>query len=82
MIAVGLGLYWMGYGGQLAMSAFLFANAPSGEFDPTLTAAAPNYAEPSNWAALPATADPADLIPAGVGPRPDAPPADTFFIHK
>ena len=80
VIAV-LGLYWSGYGGQLAMSAFLAANAPAGEFDPALAAPAPDYSQQVNWAALPAKADPSDLVPAGevapIGPM----PIDTFFIH-
>jgi hypothetical protein len=81
VVAALLGLYWSGYGGQLAMSAFLAANAPAGEFDPALAAPEPDYSQQENWAALPIKADPSDLVPAGeeapIGPR----PIDTFFIH-
>jgi hypothetical protein len=81
IVVVLLGLYWSGYGGQLAMSAFVAANAPAGEFDPALARPAPNYAEPDSWAALPFKIDPSDLIPAGVAGHSGGRMVDTFFIH-
>ncbi len=81
LVVVVLGLYWSGYGGQLAMSAFLAANAPDGEFDPALAAQKPDYSETDNWAALPSKDDPSDLVPAGVVQSSDSRPVDTFFIH-
>ena len=81
VVSVLLGLYWSGYGGQLAMSAFLAANAPAGDFDPTLAAPAPDYSDPGNWAALPFVLDPADLVPAGVDRHSGDRQVDTFFIH-
>jgi hypothetical protein len=81
IVVVLLGLYWSGYGGQLAMSAFLAANAPAGDFDPKQAAPTPNYSERVNWAALPFEADPSDLVPAGVDGHSGARTVDTFFIH-
>lgn len=81
IVVVLLGLYWSGYGGQLAMSAFVSANAPDGEFDPALAAPAPNYVDPGNWAALPFKADPSDLVPANVPGHSGDRTVDTFFIH-
>ena len=81
LVVVLLGLYWSGYGGQLAMSVFLAANAPEGDFDPALAAPAPNYSDAVNWAALPLRTDPSDLVPAGVSNQPGPKAVDTFFIH-
>ena len=76
------GLYFSGYGGQLAWQAFLAYNKPSGEFDPATAVAAPEYSDRRNWSALPDKSDPADLVPAGIGVEAQGQqPIDTFFIH-
>ena len=76
-----LGLYWSGYGGQLAMSLFVATSGPPGSFDPEDAVPAPDYADETFWAALPGKTDPADLVPAGVEPATEELPVDTFFIH-
>ncbi len=81
IVVVLLGLYWSGYGGQLAMAAFLATNAPPGDFDPKKAAPTPDYAEPVNWAALPFRDDPSDLVPLGVNDQSGVRVVDTFFIH-
>jgi hypothetical protein len=76
------GLYLSGYGGDLAMQAFLAYNKPEGKFDPAVTADSPDYSDASNWAALPGKQDLADLVPEGVESwAQGAHPIDTFFIH-
>jgi hypothetical protein len=44
---------------------------------------APDYADPSAWAALPDRVDPADRVPPGarLGDRQDEARADAFFVH-
>ncbi len=81
ILLIGLGLYVSGYGGQLAFYAFYKLNAPTGEFDPSTTAPAPDYAQIKNWAALPEIDDPSDLVPEGVATAQGVQPVDTFFIH-
>ncbi len=76
-----VGLYWSGYGGQIAMFLFVAANGPDGTFEPEQAAPAPDYSDEVNWAALPSKADPSDLVPEGVATPAGAMPADTFFIH-
>ena len=76
-----LALYWSGYGGRLALSMFVAANGPDGNFDPARVAPAPDYSAEINWAALPGKADPSDLVPSGVAPPAESRPVDTFFIH-
>ena len=75
-------LYVTGYGAHLAGMAFFNYQEPDGVFDPEQAVDAPDYNNVAFWAALPTTADPADLVPAGIaagsqGER----PIDTFFIH-
>ena len=53
-----LGVYWSGYGGQLAMSLFVATSGPPGAFAPEDAVPAPDYADESNWAALPGKVDP------------------------
>ena len=77
-----VGLYYSGYGGDLAFRAFLAYSQPSKEFDASTAVAEPNYGDPINWAALPGEIDPADLVPAGVDKTAQTEKSvDTFFIH-
>lgn len=64
-------------------SLVIYLTKPKHDFDLTLKAAAPDYADPANWAALPDKDDPADMMPAGIEAeniQGDA-PVDVFFIH-
>ncbi|MDP6377444.1 MAG: DUF3089 domain-containing protein [Kiritimatiellia bacterium] len=81
LFVLAVGLYFSGYGGQLAMWAFLTYNAPSGDFDPADAVVPPDYADRANWAALPDEDDPADLVPEGVAPGLGPREVDAFFIH-
>jgi hypothetical protein len=83
VIALALvGLYYSGYGGDLAFRAFLAYSQPSKKFDASTAVAEPNYSDAINWAALPGKIDPADLVPAGVDKTVQTEqPVDTFFIH-
>jgi len=82
LMVILVGLYFSGYGEQLAGEAFLAYNAPSKDFDPADAVAAPDYSDPANWSALPDRPDPADLVPAGIDvPGQGQQPIDTFFIH-
>ena len=82
LVAIAVGLFISGYGGELAMQAFVDYNKPKGAFDPAATAPAPDYADVSNWAALPSKNDGADLVPLGIDPTPQANRnVDAFFIH-
>jgi len=76
-----LGLYLTGYGQKLFMAGVLAYYKPAADFDAGRQSAAPDYAVPGNWAALPGTADPADLVPAGIDVPRGQQPVDTFFIH-
>jgi len=80
---VGGVLFATGLGQGLMFRAFMAWNQPAGDFDPAAAAPAPDYADESNWAALPSIEDPSDLVPAGVAPIPAAgsAPVDVFFIH-
>lgn len=55
--------------------------APSTDFDKAPKPAAPDYAEPSSWAALPDRDDNADLAPPGYADNQEEARADVFFIH-
>jgi hypothetical protein len=81
LLAVLFGLYYSGYGGGLAMQAFLAYNSPSGNFDPAETVPPPDYADVANWSALPGSDDLADLVPESVVPANGEQQVDTFFIH-
>jgi|TARA_B110001454_G_scaffold115940_1_gene108408 hypothetical protein len=77
-----IGLYFSGYGGDLAFRAFLAYSQPASEFDANTAVAEPDYSDAINWAALPGGNDPADLVPEGVdGAVQDEHPVDVFFIH-
>jgi|TARA_B100001964_G_scaffold35794_1_gene38410 hypothetical protein len=86
VIALALtGLYYSGYGGDLAFRAFVAYSQPASEFDASTAVAEPDYSDAISWAALPGKYDPADLVPVGVdgvdGVVQGEQPADTFFIH-
>jgi hypothetical protein len=82
LILVGIGLTVTGYGGSLFFKAFTAYNQPAGVFDPQDAVAAPDYALPINWAALPTKDDPSDLVPDGIEVEPQGTQAvDVFFIH-
>ncbi|MGK0224475.1 MAG: hypothetical protein ACI9ON_003731 [Limisphaerales bacterium] len=77
-----MGLYFSGYGGDLAFRAFVAYSQPANEFDASTAVIEPDYSDPINWAALPGKSDPADLVPLGInGAVQGERPVDTFFIH-
>ena len=79
---ISIGLYYSGYGGDLAFRAFLVYSQPASEFEAVSAVPEPDYNDAINWAALPEKNDPADLVPMGVnGPDQGEQPADVFFIH-
>ncbi len=68
--------------GTTVMFSLMYLFSPDHDFDPTLAAPAPKYAEQSAWAALPEKTDPADLVPQGTLTRDQTnSPAAVFFIH-
>lgn len=54
---------------------------PATPFDATSSPAAPDYADPASWAALPDRQDPSDLVPAGAGEPETNPQVAVFFVH-
>ena len=77
-----IGIYFSGYGGDLAFRAFLAFSQPSADFDHSTAVAEPDYSDVINWASLPEIDDPADLVPVGVdGAVQGEQLVDTFFIH-
>lgn len=67
--------------GACLRELFLWYVEPSHHFDSRAAPAPPDYAERRFWAALPVTADEADLVPpGGVDNQADA-KVDVFFIH-
>ena len=78
--AVSLGAAYVVMTGQ-TLAVLMALTGPQGEFDPAAQSPAPDYADMSNWAALPQTRDLADLTPAGVSSRSAPAPVDVFFIH-
>ncbi len=60
----------------------LWAMRPAGPFDAATLPAAPDYAQPSMWTALPDRADEADVfLPAFPASDQANAPADVFYIH-
>jgi pimeloyl-ACP methyl ester carboxylesterase len=56
--------------------------APEGSFDPTMSPDPPDYADPSNWSALPERADAGDAVSIGVASvDQQAAPVDVFYVH-
>jgi pimeloyl-ACP methyl ester carboxylesterase len=76
VIVAGAVLYFTGNGIRI-----LALFGPRHGWDLTLKAPAPDYAEESAWAALPAKSGLAAFVPAGVEPPPTDPQVDVFFIH-
>lgn len=56
---------------------------PSREFPSYSVPAAPDYAQPANWAALPSRVDAADVVPtrSGLHDQQATAAADVFFVH-
>ncbi|MDI1480852.1 DUF3089 domain-containing protein [Polyangium sp. y55x31] len=66
----------------LTLDRWLYAALDPGPFDPNAAPAAPNYAEPSAWAALPTVDDDADVsLPELPALGPGVAKADVFFVH-
>jgi len=82
VLAVG-GLFLTGNGQLLRFGWAMLFGGPSLPFDPADAVPPPDYADPTNWAALPGREDLADTIPAGVteAVRQGSAPVDVFFIH-
>ena len=91
-LLLGLFVFNTESGGTMMMKAFVVINKPSGSFEPSTAALAPDYARRVNWAAHPELEDPADQIPQGIGTdasllRPrlgaDQPEqaVNVFFVH-
>lgn len=84
LLAATLGVvYVTGNGPMLTLAwAYLFG-APDLPFDPEDAVAAPDYADPQNWAALPERDGLEDRTPAGVTSEfaQGSAPVDVFFIH-
>ena len=83
LAVAGYVLFATGFGQGLMFRAYMGWHAPAGDFDPAAAAPAPDYSDAGNWAALPWSDDPSNLVPAGVDPGPPAgtAPVDVFFIH-
>jgi hypothetical protein len=78
-----LGVLLVGCAAAIAtMDRWLFTLLDPGEFDPAATPAAPDYAEPAAWAALPELEDGADVALAEL-PAIDQlqAGADVFYLH-
>ncbi len=84
-LLVGLGIILI-----LAVAAYRYAPSlmvaalfePSADFDELTAPPAPDYADPSNWAAWPGRADTADQLPTGVTAPPEqARRAAVFYVH-
>jgi hypothetical protein len=64
------------------MDRWLFVVLDPGDFDPSMTPPAPDYAEQAAWAALPELDDGADVSLAELPAiDPLAAPADVFYVH-
>jgi hypothetical protein len=48
-----IGIYFSGYGGDLAFRVFLAFSQPSADFDHSTAVAEPDYSDVINWASLP-----------------------------
>ncbi|MEO1015530.1 MAG: DUF3089 domain-containing protein [Pseudomonadota bacterium] len=66
---------------MIAFMMFRASVKPPAAFAETTPPAAPDYANPDHWAALPDRADNADYTPEGVADGQAGAPADVFFIH-
>ncbi len=54
---------------------------PGHDFDAGRLPAAPNYADPASWSALPEVEDGADRVPTGLADNQANAAADVFFVH-
>ena len=84
LVVLGLGLIYATGNSVLLTSGWAVAfGGPSLPFDPSDTAAPPDYADAANWAALPQRIGVEDSIPAGIGDTDiqATAPVDVFFIH-
>lgn len=82
-VLVGLVVLLVAGGLALAtLDRWLFTVLDPGPFDPARTPTAPDYAQPTAWAARPATTDAADVaLPSHPAIDPSAAPADVFYLH-
>ncbi len=84
LVGVGVGaMYATGNGFWLKIGYAMAFASPELPFDPDDAVAPPDYADPSNWAALPDRDDLADMVPEGVSTPvvQGTAPVDVFFIH-
>ncbi|MDC3962785.1 DUF3089 domain-containing protein [Polyangium jinanense] len=66
----------------LTLDRWLYVALDPGPFEPSAAPAAPNYAEPSAWAALPTLDDDADVsLPELPALGPGVAKADVFYVH-
>ena len=77
VIAAGAGLFVTG--NALPVMAFIFK--PHHGWDPSLKAPAPDYADASNWAALPSKPGLTAYVPRGVPSATADSGVDVFFVH-
>jgi hypothetical protein len=84
LVAVGVGaIYATSNGNMLTFAYALIFASPELPFDPDDAVAPPDYADLSNWAALPGREDLADMVPEGLNDTvvQGNGPVDVFFIH-
>jgi hypothetical protein len=77
------GLYATGQGPRISLYWSILFDGPAEPFDPDNTPPAPDYADATNWAALPSRSGLEDRLPEGVSATHEqgSAPADVFFIH-
>ena len=78
LLAILTAMTWSASGCRAGARALL---EPGGAFDESAQPAAPDYADPTSWAALPDRADNADRVPEGETDRQSTASVDVFFIH-
>lgn len=76
LVVIG-GILIAAFGTQL----FTWAVTPPNAFETYDPPPAPDYANPTSWAARPETADEADATPKGLSDNQSTAQADVFFIH-
>jgi len=77
LVAAAAGIYFTGN----TTTVLGYAFGPRNVWDPGAKAPAPDYADPRNWAALPAKPGLTADVPAGVEAAAKDPQVDVFFIH-
>jgi len=77
------GLYATGYGPRIGLYWAIAFNGPPKPFDPAIAPPAPDYADSTNWAALPGRQGLEDRLPKGVTAdyEQGEAPVDVFFVH-